>query len=295
MRANEQKEFAKKWTGLVDVISGESVAKLTSRKQNKDGKPVSFPNDEMTLKVKLADLPKEAKKVIKAEMDKPITVRVRLNEDGDAIETVTPARGVFTGCKLIGLGPKDKDGNWRPLIHKVFNEGTAKENHHDEFIAIYEIQTGVFKGVELPGYYLHYKFMEIPEGQEDEGMTKYSVADTPQAKQLHKLQQWAATQGNILDENIVWPDDGDIRNVMEERALDADVSVTLIFNDGYIDSVQPDVEYGDPEPETEEEFELKFAEVKEVPLDDGVEEVPAKEKESKPAKKKLKKTSDEEL
>jgi hypothetical protein len=271
MKARDKQDFAQKWTGLVTVISGESQAKLTSVQKAKDGKIKLFPNETDTLKVKLSDLPKDAKRVIKANMKDAKRFRVRLSEDGDEIETVTPASGVFPASKFIGLGPKDKDGNWKPMIHRVYNEGTAKENSHDEFFARYEITSGVFKGVELPAYYMHYKFEEIPEGEEDGGFTQYNTADTPQASQLHKLQNWASVHGNILDEPIRWPDDGDIRSEIEERAMDKDIPVTLVFEDGYIKSIQPDDNYEDEEEESDETFDEKFP-VK----DDEVEEIPAK-------------------
>lgn len=273
---------------MVQVISGDSVAKLTSiATEGKERKHKPFPDGESTLKVKIADLPKEAKRVIKANMTSPKEFRVRLNEDGDEVETVTPARGVFTNCKLIGLGPKDADGKFRPMIHKVYNEGTDKENAHDEFIAIYEIQDGPFKGVQLPGYYLHYKYEEVPEGEEDEGMTQYNTVDTPQASQLHKLQAWERTHGGIVDEPIEWPDDGDIRPTLEERALENDVTVTLVFENGYIDSVQATETYDVDDEESVEEFDKAFPE----PVAEVV-EVPAK---AKKTTKKSKKVEEDEL
>jgi len=57
----------------------------------------------------------------------------------------------------------------------------------------------------------------------------------------------AATHGNILDEPIKWPDDGIILDVIEERALENDISVTLVFEDGYIKSIQADENYDDAE------------------------------------------------
>ena len=64
MKARTQKEFAKKWTGLVRVKTGETYAQFTSLKTTKEGKVVEFPNGEVVLKVKLAELPKEAKRAI---------------------------------------------------------------------------------------------------------------------------------------------------------------------------------------------------------------------------------------
>lgn len=259
MKARTQQEFAKKWVGLVEVVTGESTAKFTAIEVNKEGKKKLFPEDETSIKIKLADLPKPAQRVIKANMKEPKKFRIRLNEDGDEVETVTPVSGVFP-AKLVGLGPKNREGGYK-LIEKVYNQGTEKENSHLEFLAIYEvINTPWLKEVELPGYYLHYKFEAIPEGEEDEGFTRFDTVDSPQASQLHRLQEWSAVHGNILDEPIEFPDDGIILETLEERALANDRLVNLIFEKGYIKSVQAQENYDD---ESEEDFDEKFPAKKE--------------------------------
>lgn len=281
MKARKQQEFAKKWVGNVVVEkTGELKVKLTSI-DARDGKSKMFPNGELSMVFSLADLPKAAKRLIKPKEkgeNKPKSpsdgnkFRIRLNEDGDLIETITPNVGVFP-AKLIGLGPKKQDGTYS-LIHRVYNEGKENQNEHDEFIAIYEITEGPFRGVELPGYFLHYKFEECPEGDEDEGLTRFNTADTPQASQLHKLQAWAEVHGNILEEPIRWPDDGIILETLEERALDADRDVNLVFENGYIKTVQAVVDYGSgDEEESEDEFDAKFSGDEQ---EEEVVEVPAK-------------------
>jgi hypothetical protein len=271
MKAKTQTEFAKKWVGICSVKSGDIKVKFTSTEVSRtDNKAKTFPDGELSMTFPLDSLPKLSKRVIKPNMDGTKKFRIRLNEDGDAVDGVTPVSGVFP-AKLIGIGPKDRNGNYK-LIHKTYNPGTDKENSHDEFIALYEITDGPFKEVELPGYYLHYKFEEVPEGDEDEGFTQFNTADTPQASQLHKLQAWAEVHGNVLDEPIKWPDDGIILETIEERALDADRPVNLVFENGYIKSVQPLETYeDDDEEESEEEFDEKFPEQEEE-----VVEVPAK-------------------
>lgn len=247
MRARTQDTFAKRWTGGVEIKTGDKVAKLTSIDTLKTGGVKKFPDGSESIKISLADFPQVSKRVIKPNTDSR-KFRVRLNEDGDTVETVTPYSGVFR-ARATGLGPKTQDGEYR-LIHKVFNEGTEKENHHDEFLCIYEIVEGVFRGVELPGFYIHYKFEEDPE---NEGFTRFNTADTPQAKQLHKLQGWAEVHGNILDEDVRWrsAEDGTILETLEERILENDREVTLVFEKGYIKTVQPVDDYGDEDDESE--------------------------------------------
>ena len=277
MKARTQTEFAKRWVGVCEVKTGDSKAKITSVEvSKKDNRTKLLPNGELSMTVPFSDFPKAALKVIKPGMKEPKKFRIRLTEDGDAVDGVTPVNGVFP-AKLLGLGPKKQDGSYS-MIHKTFNEGTDKENSHDEFLALYEITEGVFKGVELPGYFLHYKFEEIPEGEEDEGFTRFNTADTPQASQLHKLQAWAETHGNVLDEPIRWPDDGIILDTIEERALDADRPVNLIFENGYIKSVQAIETYDDDV--TDEEIDNAFPEADDDDEPEVV-EVPAKSKGSK--------------
>lgn len=247
MKAKAQNDFVRDWVGGVDVLTGDTSAKLTSVSTDKNGKVKEFPNGTTEMKVKLADLPKAAQRVIKANMKPAKRFRVRLSPEGDEVKTVTPWSGILR-ARMVGLGPKTETGDYR-LIEKVYNEGTEKENRHLEFIAIYEAVSGVFKGVELPGFYLHYKFEAIPEGEEDEGFTQFNTADTPQASQLHKLQGWADVHGGILDEPVVWVDveDGTILGTLEERALENDREVNLVFDKGYIQSVQPVEDYEEEE------------------------------------------------
>lgn len=280
MKAKQNQEFPKKWTGVVEIKTGETAAKLTSIDTiAKTGKIKTFPDDSMSIKIKLADFPKAALRVIKPNMEAK-RFRVRLNEDADGVENVTPVSGMYPG-KLTGLGPKTKDGEFK-LIKKTFNEGTEKENSHLEFIALYEITEGPFRGVETPGYYLHYKF---EEDEEDAGFTQFNTADTPQASQLHKLQAWAATHGDILDAPVRWHDvdDGTILPELEERALDADRPVNLIFERGYINLVQPLEDYGTDEDEDDEPDFLKEPEVVEEEV------VPVKIKKSAQVNGKIKK------
>jgi hypothetical protein len=253
MKARSQETFAKRWTGCVEIKTGEAVAKLTSiQTAGKDGAIKKFPGDVESIKIKLEDFPKAARRLIKPNMESK-KFRVRLDEDGLAVETVTPYSGVYRG-RATGLAPKNRDGEFT-LLHKVYNEGKENENKHEEFIAVYEITDGVYRGVELPGFYLHYKFEEDPE---NEGFTRFNTVNTPQASQLHKLISWAevhSKHGSILDEDVRWKseDDGTILEELEERVLENDREVNLVFEKGYIKLVQPVEDYEEVEDEDDAE------------------------------------------
>lgn len=328
MKSKTQKEFPRKWVGIVKAKAGENVVKFTSIDVLKDPKGEEkvkpFPDGETEIKVKIADLPKIGKRVIRPGMETR-TFRIRFNEDGDEIEEVGPVSGLFQ-AKLVELGPKKKDSPALPYV-RYFNKGKDNENSHLEFFAVYQITDGVFKGLNLPAYNLHYKFEGVPEGDEDEGLTRFDTVDSPKASQLHRLQSWAEVHGDILDEPIAWnPDEssdlsneildcfsknheGEFANILptlEERALDNDRDVSVVLERGYIQIVQSSENYGefgddesdDETPkekksideETEEEFEEKFPEPEKKPVKSSTSD-------SKPSTKKVKrsKSGDEDL
>lgn len=289
MKSRTQQEFAKKWVGVVKIKSGETKVKFTSL-DSKDDKPKLFPNGTVDMVVKLTDLPKIGQRLIKPNMEGK-QFRIRLNEDGDEVEEVGPVMGMFK-CKFVGFGKKkDEDSPAVPYV-KTYNKGQSDENSHLEFFAIYEVQDGPFRGLQLPAFYLHYKFEGIPEGEEDEGMTRFDTADTAQASQLHKLQDWAEVHGDILDEPIEWDTDSidgvsndtievyteeltksgnkkhqcefaNILPVLEERALDADRDVNVVIERGYPKLIQAADGYSEEE-EVEEKPIKKSAKSKDL-------------------------------
>jgi len=287
MKTRPQEEYKKKWTGCVEVITGEETAKFTSIQQLKDGSIKAFPDGTYSIRIKLNTLPKEAKRVIKPNVKEPKKFRIRLNDDGDEVETVTPYNGVFSGR---GLGIAKRDENY-VFISKTYNEGTKDENSHLEFISTYGITEGPYQGVELPGFYLHYKFEGIPEGDEDEGFTRFDTKNTSNASQLHRLQAWGEVHGNILEAPIVWDTEeiegvsnkvietysknhkSEFANILPEldaRILDADREFTLVFEKGQISSIQAKENYEEVEVEESEELdEVDSA----FPQDDSVEVV----------------------
>lgn len=280
MKAKTQEEFKKDWVGVVEIKTGDKVALFTSVETFRDGTIKAFDGDSYSKRFNLADLPKIAQRLIKPNMKDAKKFRVRLNADQDEVKMITPASGMFS-AKLKYIGPA-KEGQDPQPFEKFFNKGEASETSHLEFFASYEITEGVFKGAELPAYFLHYKFEGIPGGEEDEGMTRFNTVDTPQASQLHRLQDWASVHGDILDEPIVFPDDGNILPTLEERALDADREVNVIIEKGYIKSLQAKENYEEVE-DGSDEVDKAFPPVEEVKPMAIKSKVPAAKKSKKVA------------
>lgn len=218
-----QGQYAKKLVGKVLVKTGKKNALLIL--QEEDGR--TFANGTDTLKVRLADLPKYPKLRPEDKIGKEY--RVRMNTEGNEVEALTPLRGHFQ-AKLVDLGPRpEKDADPLPK-EKVFDEGGPKEERHLEFFAVYEITSGIFKGVQLPAYWIHYKFEEDPD---DEGMTRFAGNfENRKATRLFQLRDWGVTHG-LWDEPIPW-DDESILPTLLERALDKDVEVEVNLSNGYI-------------------------------------------------------------
>jgi hypothetical protein len=269
MNFKQQTEFKKKLVGIVDVITSDKSAKFTLTEEGK-----KFENGTTIFKAALADLPKRPK--LPTNVKEPRQYRIRMNDDGDAIEAITPVRGSFA-AKLVDLGPRKKDQEPSPY-EKWYHKGEKDENMHLEFFAVYEITDGAYKGVQLPAYNLHYKFEQDPE---EDGMTRFNTANTPQAKQLHRLIDWGEVQGGLFDAPIEWPDDGNILPTLLERALDADRDVVVIIDKGYVNMVQP---ADSDEDESDEEFDEKFPDPEPEDGDEPVKEVPAKGKAKEPKK-----------
>lgn len=311
MKSRTQQNYSR-WTGIVSVKTGEKSILLTSLDKVNDTVKL-FPNDEEKLKVSLNDLPKEAKRVIKPNDNSGKQFRVRLNEDGDAIEAVQPVMGMFR-AKLVDLGPHKKDMPPVPFVKTFKKDGS--ENSHLEFYASYEVTDGVFKGVILPAFYMHYKF---EASEDEEGMTQFDTVDSPKASQLHKLQDWATVHGDILDEPIVWntedvdgvdnsvvdaykeSHDCEFANILpelQERALANDREVNVIIEKGYIKSVQAIVDYEDFSDESDESEDVTDDDIDEkFPEPKKTAHVTDEAKPKKSAVKKLSKKSadDEEL
>lgn len=279
----KKNEYTKKLVGIVEVVTGEKVAKLTLVEDGKE-----FANGKTSITVNLKDLPKRP--ALAPNQKSPKQYRVRMNEDGDGVEALGPVRGMFK-ARAVDLGKRpDKDSDPAPY-EKVWNEGKDNENRHMEFFVVYEIIEGAFKTVQLPAYQLHYKFEEDPN---EEGFTRFSGdPENPRATRLHQLVEWGQIHGNIWSEPIRWPDDGNILPELLERVLDADAEVNVVMDKGYIQGVQPVEDYEAVDPDAEAVDDLLDGEDEEVEPVKIKSKAPAKNGKVKPSPAKRKASEEE--
>lgn len=220
-------DYEKKLVGLVEVVTGKTKAKFTLTEEGK-----TFKNGETSITVNFDDLPARPK--LKPEQREPKQYRVRMSQDGSEIEAITPHTGHYK-AKVVDLGKRDGEDADPVPVERIFAEGTPKENSHLEFFAVYEIVEGAFKGVQLPAYYLHYKFEEDPE---HEGFTRFAGNfENKKATRLFQLKEWGDAHG-LWSEPIEW-DDVTILPELLQRALDNDRIVDLTIKDGYIRELLP--------------------------------------------------------
>lgn len=233
----ENSEYVPQVSGLATIKTGETKAKVTFDESSKE-----FDNGTSTKTVPLGELPKFPK----IQPNSENKYRVRLNKEGDQIDSIFPAEGHFM-AKVIDMGRR-KDAESEPEPYeKVFGVGTPKESHHLEFFPIYKITQKGMKGAQAP-YFLHYKFDDDGKGF----TTFYGNPDNPKATRLLQLIDWCNKHG-VIDEPISWPEDGNICPELLERALEADREVEIIVKDGYIKELLSVGDYGNDEESEEDE------------------------------------------
>lgn len=234
----ENSEYVPQVSGLATIKTGEQFAMITFEDNSK-----TFDNGTAKKKIALSDLPKYPKLPTNTEKH----YRVRLNKEGDAVDSIFPAEGHFN-AKVIDMGRRANEGDDPQPYEKVFGAGTPKESRHLEFYVTYKIVKGAMKGATAP-YFLHYKFDDNGDGQ----ATFTGNPDNPKATRLQQLIEWCNKHGTI-EEPITWPEDGNILPELLERAMDADREVEVIVKNGYIQDVLDLGGYDDDaEPEDEEE------------------------------------------
>jgi hypothetical protein len=252
-----KQSFEKKLVGIADVKVGESKVKFTLTEDGKE-----FENGTNVFKCNIDDLPE----VPNVRQFDGKQIRIRMKSEGDEVEALTPVSGLFTGV-LVDLGPRPngKDSDPTPY-EKTFEKGEQKTSHL-EFFAVYKITKGIFKGVQLPAYYLHYKFEE-----DEDGNTRYAGNfDNKKATRLFQLKEWMELH-QLEAEPIGW-DDVTILPELLERAEASDVEVQVIIKNGYISSLLPSEDepdfMKDPEPVEEPKAKRPAKEInKEMGIDD---------------------------
>lgn len=232
----DNNEYTPQVSGLATIKTGEQFALVTFDDNSK-----TFDNGTSKKKIKLEDMPKYPRLQTNTENH----YRVRLNKDGDQVESIFPAEGHFV-AKVIDMGRRPKDDEPPQPYEKVFGQGTPKESHHLEFYVTYKVSKGPLKNATAP-YFLHYKF----DGTADGFATFSGNPDNPKATRLLQLIDWCNKHG-VIDDQIAWPEDGNILPELLDRAIESDREVELIVKDGYIKELLAVGGYGDSEPEEDE-------------------------------------------
>jgi hypothetical protein len=213
-----------------------------------------FSGDEKKVKVKVTDYKKKVTKVAfsakllpdvpeKFDEDDVYGISLRLDEDGDVeeVETIYPANWMGEVMRPADISRRD---DLPTPIDISFQQGT-RTIEYQKFIIRLEFVKGEFKGAQVP-YWLKYVFCE-----REDGMTMFSGnPDNPKATQIRKTAQFCLLTGAV-DENLEWPDDGNILPELWARIEDADVLLITSGKDGQVDTV---LRY---EPEDEEDEKPK--------------------------------------
>lgn len=239
----ENGEYTPVTSGIAVIKVGEQFARVTFEDGSK-----KFDNNTNTKKVPVTDLPKFPKLQAGSEN----RFYTRLNKDGDQVDTIFPVEGHFI-AKVVDMA---KGGGDKPRpIEKVFGQGTPKESRYSVFFPIYKIVKGPMKGAQ-GSYQLHYKFVDRGDGF----AAFYGNPDNPKATRLLQLMDWC-NRHVVVDEDIVWPEDGNICPELFQRALDSDVEVEIIVKNGFIDNLLSLNSYGEDEgdekPDLDEDEEEK--------------------------------------
>lgn len=256
------KKFEKKTVGIVEIITGDKVAKLTLQ-GNKEFKSTG----NSVLKVKLSDLPSRPK--IPANMKTPLALRVRMNEDDTAPEEFGPVDGEFS-MKAVRFGYRaEEDDDPMP------KEKEGKYGEYKDFFVVYKFLSGAFKGNES-AYYLPYSFQE---SEEVEGTTSFNFNPeyVKSGSRNDRFLKWGDVH-NLWEKDIFW-DDETILPELEDRVLEGDLTVLATFENGYINKIRLDTPNLDDLLDTED-------------VDDAFppdEESDKEEVEEKPAPKKVRK------
>lgn len=232
----ENNEYTPQTRGIATIKVGESFALVTFEESNRE-----FDNGTNKKKIKLEDMPKFPKLVSGTEN----RFNVRLNEDGDLVDSLFPVEGHFV-AKLIDMA-KGKGEEPMPFEKRYKPQAGEKEGKpYRVFYPIYKITKGALKGA-TNSYTVHYKFDDDGRGF----ATFVGNPENPKATQLQRTIDWC-DKHQVIEEPISWPEDGNICPILFDRAMEADVEVEIIVKNGYIDSLLSLNNYGNDEPDEEE-------------------------------------------
>lgn len=192
----------------------------------------------------------------------------------DKVLAINPWNGIFEAVG-IDLGPRPEEGadphpniqekegqDGKPYMDKSFHEVFKILDKHE--------YDGFFYGT-TPRLFLKDKFYERPDGMTD-------IGGTQKSRWTVRLQKMVSEQ-KLGEEDIPWPEDGNVLPVLLERLLENEVRVRLVFENGWINSltgiagrkvVVDDIEDEDETPKKKskkvvDEVDEEFPPVKETP------------------------------
>lgn len=222
----------KKVYGVGTVKAGKASARVTifdhdrktgMVKKNADGTPVVI----FTEKFGLSDLPSVPKIAPESEGEYNIVI----SRDKASVEKLGPAEGHALAKLKDFCRPEEGAA---PEFYVVTKKNQNQEEYsYREFWADFTILKGKFKNVDVR-IWLRYIFEEDPD---NEGFARWAGnPDNPNAIHLPKLINFCDKLG-MIDEDIEWPEDGNLLPELLRRGLEAGKIVDLSFKNGFISDI----------------------------------------------------------
>ncbi len=149
-----------------------------------------------------------------------------LSSDRTEVISIRPERGLFKVRCVDFVRPEDG----ADPIPKTYNNKKYGYSYQ-AFTAMLEIVEGQYKGVQIP-YFLHYKVTD--DGQGYAGIR--GNPNDPKATRVQQFVEFVDITG-ISDEQIPWPEDGNILPEMLRICLKKKKQFDIVLKNGYIESI----------------------------------------------------------
>jgi hypothetical protein len=219
-------DYKKKVQGLATIKAGKDKVRITFFE--KEGATLEFDNGEMSKVFTFKELPKFP--VIPTNSED--TYFVKLNNDGDEVESISPADGVYT-AQVMDMSRPEKDADPAPY------EITPRDPKFPAYLAFnvyWKIIEGDFKGCVLNQFFHYSGGSDKPyfaENAENKGYTNWGMPVTDKAKWLPLLQDFCL-KTDCVGEPIEWPEDGNVLPELLSRILSNKKKIKLFVKDGYV-------------------------------------------------------------
>jgi hypothetical protein len=222
-------EYKKQVQGLAVIKSGKDKCSITflNNKPEHVEHPLEFDNGESKKIFLLKDLPKTPTIPTNSED----TYFVKLNKDGDEVESISPADGVYT-AQVMDMSRPEKDADPAPYLKKPYN---PKFDEYLAFNVYWKVVEGDFKGSIL-NQFLHYSSGDKPffaESKDTPGYANWGMSVTEKATWLPLLQEFCL-KNDCVGKPIEWPEDGNVLPELLSRILSNKKKIKLFVKDGYV-------------------------------------------------------------